>query len=127
MSDVPENLRYTKSDEWVRVEGNVGTVGLTDHAQEQLTDVVYVELPEVDSSVERGKELAVVESVKTAADIYSPVSGKVMEVNEALADSPELVNQEPYGGGWIARIELSDPEELEALLTPEGYKKKISE
>ena len=125
MSEIPADLKYTKTEEWARLEGNVVTVGLTDHAQEQLTDIVYVELPEVGTDTVKEKEFAVVESVKTAADVNAPVTGKVVEVNEALADSPELINQEPYANGWIAKIEISDPAEVDSLMTPEQYKEMI--
>ncbi len=121
MSDIPADLKYAKSHEWVRVEGDTAIVGVTDHAQDQLGDMVYVELPEVGSQYAAGDACAVVESVKAASDVYAPVSGEVVEVNEALADSPELVNQDAYGDGWIMRLKLSDPAELDGLMDADGY------
>jgi glycine cleavage system H protein len=122
MSDVPGDLKYTKSHEWVREDedGSV-LVGITDHAQSALGDLVFVEPPEAGSEVAAGDACAVVESVKAASDVYSPVTGEVTESNDALADSPELVNQDPYGDGWIMRIQLSDPSELGELLDAEAY------
>jgi len=125
MSNIPSDLKYTKSHEWVRVNGDTATVGITDHAQHELTDVVFVELPEVGRMVEAGKACAVVESVKTASDIYSPVSGEIVEQNQPVTDNPALVNTEPYAGGWFFKIKLSNPAELNALLSPEDYKKQI--
>jgi len=123
--NVPKNLKYTKSHEWVRVEGNLAVVGITDHAQHELTDVVYVETPAVDSRVEAGKECAVVESVKAASDIYAPVSGDVVAVNEELSSAPELLNQDPYDKGWMFKIKISDPGELNELLSPDDYSHHI--
>src|ERR1043165_8894544 len=125
MSNVPSDLKYAKSHEWVRVAGDAATVGITDHAQHELTDIVFVELPDVGRKVKAGEACAVVESVKTASDIYSPVSGEVVEVNKAAADDPALVNREPFGGGWFYKIKLSAPAELSSLLTPESYKAQI--
>ena len=125
MSNIPSDLKYTKSHEWVRVNGGTATVGITDHAQAELTDVVFVELPEVGRKVEAGKPCAVVESVKTASDIYSPVSGEIAEQNKPVTDKPDLVNTEPYAGGWFFKIKLSNPAELNALLSSEEYKKQI--
>ena len=125
MSNIPSDLKYTKSHEWVRVNGDTATVGITDHAQAELTDVVFVELPEAGRQVEAGKACAVVESVKTASDIYSPVSGEIVEQNQPVTDNPSLVNTEPYAGGWFFKIKLSNPAELNALLSPEAYKKQI--
>jgi glycine cleavage system H protein len=125
MSDIPADLRYAKSHEWVRVSGGMATVGISDHAQHELTDVVFVELPEVGKKVKAGEACAVVESVKTASDIYSPVSGEVSEVNKAAVDNPALVNTEPYAGGWFYKIKLSDPAELNSLLTPEQYGQQV--
>ncbi len=121
MSDIPADLKYAKSHEWVRVSGGVATVGISDHAQHELTDVVFLELPEVGRKVKAGEACAVVESVKTASDIYSPVSGEIMETNKAAVENPGLVNTEPYKNGWFYKIKLSDPAELNALLTPEQY------
>ena len=125
MSNVPSDLKYAKSHEWVRVSGDTATVGITDHAQHELTDVVFVELPAVMRQVKAGEACAVVESVKTASDIYSPVSGQVLEVNKAVVDNPALVNTEPYAGGWFYKIKLSNAGELGALLSPEDYMKQI--
>jgi glycine cleavage system H protein len=126
MANVPLDLKYAKSHEWVRVNGDVATIGITDHAQHELTDVVFVELPEVGRKIKAGEACAVVESVKTASDIYSPVSGEVTEANQAVVDDPALVNSEPYEDGWFYRIKLSNPAELSALLGPEQYKVQIS-
>lgn len=122
MSNIPSDLLYTSSHEWVKDEGdNIVTIGVTDHAQELLGDLVFVELPEVGDNIETGGEAGVVESVKAASDIYSPVSGEVIEVNEDLADSPETINEQPYDGGWIYKLKLSDATELDALLNEEAY------
>jgi glycine cleavage system H protein len=125
MSNVPADLKYAKSHEWVRVTGGVGTVGITDHAQHELTDIVFLELPAVGRKVKAGEACAVVESVKTASDIYSPVSGEIVEVNKAAVENPALVNTEPYSGGWFYRIKLSDAAEANALLGPEQYQGQI--
>jgi glycine cleavage system H protein len=124
---IPTNLRYTKSHEWVRVEGETAVIGITDHAQRELTDIVYVEPPHVGDNVEAGKECAVVESVKAASDIYAPVSGEVIAANAALADHPELVNQDPYGQGWLFHVKLADPPQVEELLRPDEYANHIGE
>jgi glycine cleavage system H protein len=121
MSEIPADLKYAKSHEWVRVSGGGATVGITDHAQHELTDVVFVELPAVGRKVKAGEACAVVESVKTASDIYSPVSGEITEINKAVVDNPALVNTEPYQNGWFFKIKLSDPAEVNALMTPEQY------
>ena len=122
MSEVRADLLYRESHEWVRKEGDgIVVVGISDHAQEQLGDMVYVELPEPGMSYEQGDACAVVESVKAASDAYAPVSGEVVEVNGALEDEPELVNNDPYGDGWMFRVQLSDPSELEGLLSAEAY------
>jgi glycine cleavage system H protein len=125
MANVPADLRYAKSHEWVRVAGGLATIGISDHAQHELTDVVFVELPEPGRKVKAGEACAVVESVKTASDIYSPVSGEVTEVNKAVTEDPALVNSEPYGGGWFYKVKLSDPAELNSLLGPEQYTAQI--
>lgn len=122
MSEVISGLKYIASHEWIRDEGDgTVTVGVTDHAQEALGDVVFVELPEVGNSVEAGDDAGVVESVKAASDIYSPVSGEIIAVNEDLEDAPETVNSSPYGDGWFFKIKLSDPAELESLLDADAY------
>ena len=119
--DVPDDLRYASSHEWARLEDGVVTVGVTDFAQQALGDVVFVELPELNSEVQSGVEAGVVESVKAASDIYAPVSGTVVAVNEALEDTPESVNEDPYGDGWFFKVEPDDPEELDELLDADGY------
>jgi len=116
---------YTESDEWVKVEDGVATVGITDYAQKKLRDIVGVELPEPGRRVKRGETVAAIESIKAAADVYAPVSGEVVEVNERLYDEPELLNRDPYGEGWMFRIKLEDPSELESLLPPEKYVERI--
>jgi glycine cleavage system H protein len=121
MSEIPADLKYVKSHEWVRVSGGVATVGITDHAQQELTDVVFLELPAVGRQVKAGEACAVVESVKTASDIYSPVSGEITEINKAAVDNPALVNTETYQNGWFFKIKLSNPGEVDALMTPEQY------
>src|SRR5437667_11687127 len=121
MSNIPSELKYAKSPEWARVPGDIATIGITDHAQHELTDVVFVELPETGKKIKAGEACAVVESVKTASDIYSPVSGEVTEANKAVVDDPALVNSEPYGDGWFYKIRLSNPDELKALLGPKEY------
>jgi glycine cleavage system H protein len=125
MSNVPSDLKYTKSHEWVRVSGDTATVGITDHAQHELTDIVFVELPEIGKQFKSGEATAVVESVKTASDIYSPVSGQILETNKAVVDNPALANTEPYAGGWFFKIKLSNPAELNVLLSPESYQAQI--
>src|SRR5258708_4123747 len=125
MSNVPSDLKYAKSHEWVRVSGDTATIGISDHAQHELTDIVFVELPQLKRELKLGDSCAVVESVKTASDIYSPVSGQVVEVNQAVVDNPALANTEPYAGGWFFKVKLSNPAELSGLLTPEDYQKQI--
>ena len=125
MSKVPADLKYTKSHEWVRVVGDTATIGITDHAQHELTDIVFVELPTVGDKVKAGEACAVVESVKTASDIYSPLSGEIIEANKSVVEDPALVNAEPYGEGWFYKIKLSNPGELDTLLAPDKYKAQI--
>ena len=127
MTNVPSDLRYARTHEWVRVSGDTATVGITDHAQHELTDLVFVELPAVGRQVKAGEACAVVESVKTASDIYSPLSGQVVEANQAVVDNPALVNGEPYGGGWFFKVKLSNPSELNNLLSPEAYAAQIGQ
>jgi len=124
--DVPASLKYTQEHEWTRLEGNRATVGITDYAQHQLGDVVYVELPAAGATVAAMKPFGVVESVKAASDLFSPVSGKVVEVNSALEDSPELVNQSPYEDGWMIVVELSNPAELDQLLSATAYSEFVA-
>ena len=126
MSEIPGYLKFLKSHEWARVEGNGRvTVGISDHAQGLLGDLVYVELPNVGDSVEAGNAVAVVESVKAASDVYSPLSGKVVEVNSALADKPETINEDAYGEGWLFVLESSDADQLAELLSPDDYAELI--
>jgi glycine cleavage system H protein len=125
MSAYPENYRYTKEHEWVRVDGDSGWIGITDHAQQELGDIVYVDLPKVGAKLEQGKTLGSVESVKAVSDIYAPVSGEVIEVNEALQTAPEKLNQDPHGEAWLVRIRLTAPDELNQLLSAADYQSYI--
>ena len=125
-ANVPGDLKYAKSHEWVRVSGDSAVVGISDHAQHELTDVVFVELPAAGRQLKAGESCAVVESVKTASDIYAPVSGEVVAANPQLAQHPDLVNTAPYGDGWFFKIKLADPGELDRLLSPEDYLKQIA-
>lgn len=127
MSDLPKELRYAATHEWVRLEGDVVTVGITDHAQEALGDVVYVELPEIGDRLHAADEAGVVESVKAASDIYSPVSGEVIAINEELEDAPQTINGDPYNDGWFFKIRISDKSELESLLTADEYLEALEE
>ncbi|HET7558527.1 MAG TPA: glycine cleavage system protein GcvH [Limnochordia bacterium] len=117
----PNELQYTAEHEWIRIEGETGTVGITDYAQSQLGDVVFVELPEVGAEFAKGEVFGVIESVKSVSDLYLPVSGRVVKVNEALIDAPEKINEQPYSDGWIVQIELTRPEEADDLLDAEAY------
>ncbi|HEY1496965.1 MAG TPA: glycine cleavage system protein GcvH [Candidatus Solibacter sp.] len=117
----PENFRYTKEHEWVLAEGGTGTVGITDHAQQELGDIVYVDLPKVGSQVEAGKSLGSVESVKAVSDIYSPVSGEVVEINQTLADAPETLNTDPHGAAWLVKIKLSGTTDIQNLMSAADY------
>jgi glycine cleavage system H protein len=121
----PENYRYTKEHEWVLVEGGAGTVGITDHAQQELGDIVYVDLPKVGTHLEQGKSLGSVESVKAVSDVYSPVSGDVVEINPALADKPESLNADPHGAAWLVKLKLSAPAEVEGLMSAADYQAYI--
>lgn len=127
MANTPEDLSYTKDHEWVRVKGNEATVGITDHAQNQLGDVVYVELPKVGDKFDASEPFGSVESVKAVSEIYMPLSGSVIEVNESLNDSPEQVNEDPYGDGWMIRIKIDNPAQVDALLTSIEYDDYIKE
>lgn len=128
MSNIPTDLRFASTHEWVRPEGdNIFTVGISDHAQELLGDMVFVELPDVGAVVGAGDDVAVAESVKAASDVYAPIGGEIVEVNEALEHSPELVNSDPYGEGWMFKIKAEDPEEVEGLFDAEGYENSIDE
>jgi glycine cleavage system H protein len=121
----PENYRYTKEHEWVLVEGGTGTVGITDHAQEELGDIVYVDLPKVGAVIEQGKSLGSVESVKAVSDVYCPVSGEVTEINPALADKPELLNSDPHGAAWLVKLKLSAPAQAQSLMSAAEYEAYI--
>lgn len=125
--EFPEELLYSEEHEWVREEGDQATIGITDYAQGQLKDVVYVDLPEVGSEFKKGETMGVIESVKTVADIFAPVSGKVIDKNLELKDHPEWVNTEPYGKGWLLRMELKEKDEIKKLLSSKAYQGKISE
>ena len=128
MSNIPTDLRFASTHEWVRSEGDgIFTVGISDHAQELLGDMVFVELPEVGAAVGAGDDVAVAESVKAASDVYAPITGEIVEVNEALENSPELVNSDPYGDGWMFKIKAEDPEEVDGLFDAEGYENSIDE
>lgn len=128
MSNIPKELRYASTHEWVRPEGDgIFTVGISEHAQDLLGDMVFVDLPDVGDQVSTGDDVAVAESVKAASDVYAPISGEIVEVNEGLEDSPELVNSDPYGDGWLFKIKADDPEEVEGLLDAEGYENSIDE
>ncbi|HEX3624021.1 MAG TPA: glycine cleavage system protein GcvH [Verrucomicrobiae bacterium] len=125
MSNLPSDLKYTKSHEWVRVAGDTATIGITDHAQQELTDIVFVELPAAGRQVKSGEPCAVVESVKTASDIYAPVSGVILDSNKSVVDEPALANTAPYAGGWFFKIKLSNPDELASLMSPQQYEAQI--
>ena len=127
MSNIPEQLRYATSHEWIKVDGDTGTVGITDHAQQELSDVVFVDLPKIGAKIATGAVVAVVESVKAASDIYSPVSGEVTEVNSDLVKHPELVNSDPFGAAWLYKLKLTAPAELDVLKNAEGYRLQIGE
>lgn len=127
MSNVPSELKFLSSHEWVLVEGDVATVGVSDHAQELLGDLVFVELPEVESTVAAGDSVGVIESVKAASDTYAPLSGEIIEVNTELEGSPERINDDPYGDGWMYRIRMEDPDEVETLLDADAYADAIAE
>ncbi len=125
--EFPKDLRYTKEHEWVRMEGNIATVGITDHAQDSLGDVVYLELPNDGVAVTKDETFGVVESVKAVSDLYSPISGTVIEINDALVDSPEVINSDPYGDAWMLKVEMTIPAEAKELLTADEYKKYVEE
>jgi glycine cleavage system H protein len=119
--NIPQNLKYTKEHEWARIEGNIVVVGVTSHAQEALGDVVFVELPKVGSTVTAGKQFGVIESTKAVSELYSPLTGKVVKVNDALTDNPQTINSDPYGAGWIIEVELSDTKEVAGLMDASAY------
>jgi len=126
MSDeVRDDLKYTETHEWVKLDGDKAKVGITDHAQSELTDIVFVELPEIGKELNKGEEICVVESVKSVSEIYAPVSGKIVNVNKKLEDEPEIINNNPYDDGWLVELEIKDKSELDSLLDAEAYKKLI--
>jgi glycine cleavage system H protein len=122
----PENLKYTNDHEWVKIDGNIATIGVTDHAASELGDVVYVDI-DMSGSVSKGDTLGTIEAVKTVADMFSPVSGSIVEINESLNDNPEVVNNDAYGDGWMVKIEISDPSELDELMDAKSYKESIGQ
>lgn len=124
--EIPQGLKYSKEHEWVATEGHVATIGLTDHAQDQLGEIVYLELPSVGDKVSKDDPFGVVESVKAVSDIYAPVSGKVVEINEDLPESPEVVNEDPYGDGWLIKVEMNDPSDLNELMDSEEYEELLA-
>ncbi len=123
----PDDLKYTKEHEWLRIENDIAVVGITDYAQSELGDIVYIEFPEKGSTFSQNDSMGTIEAVKTVADLYAPVSGEVVEVNEELADTPELVNQDPYEKGWMVKIKLNNPSEVDALLDSAAYKEHVAE
>jgi len=125
MTIYPEEFRYTKEHEWVKTEGDIGTIGITDHAQNALGDIVYVDLPKVGANIERGKTLGSVESVKAVSDIFAPVSGEVTQINESLASAPETLNSDPHGAAWLVKVRMSAPDEIKQLLSAQDYQTYI--
>ncbi len=125
--EFPEDLKYSKQHEWVLLEGNIATIGITDFAQDQLGDIVFVELPAVSDKVSKEDAFGVVESVKAVSDIFAPISGIVMEINDDLPDNPEIINEDPYGDGWLIKIEINDPEEIDELMTSVEYEEFVAE
>ena len=123
----PEGLKYTEDHEWVKVDGNVGLIGITDHAQSELGDVVFVDIEEDLEAVEKGEDFGTIEAVKTVADLYSPVTGKVLEVNTSINDDPEIVNQDPYGKGWMIKVEIEDLGDLDELMDVDAYKDHVGQ
>jgi len=123
--EVRNDLKYTETHEWLKLDDNTAKVGITDHAQDSLTDIVFVELPEIGKTVKKGEELCIVESVKSVSEIYSPVSGKISKVNKKLEDTPEIVNESPYDDGWLVELEIQDKSEIQALMDSDSYKKTI--
>jgi len=124
-NEIKNDLKYTETHEWLKLKGNLAQIGITDHAQSELTDIVFVELPEIGKQVKKGEELCIVESVKSVSEIYSPISGKVTKINDKLEDTPEKVNESPYEEGWLVEIEIQDKSEINSLLDADSYKKTI--
>ncbi len=127
MSEIPANLLYSKEDEWVLVDGDIATIGITDYAQDALSDIVYLELPDVGDALEIEAVFGVVESVKAASDLFAPISGEVTAINEELLDTPETVNEEPYGAAWMVKMKIADADQLSALMDAEAYQKYCDE
>ncbi len=123
--NIPEDLKYTQEHEWLKIDGNVAIVGITDHAQSELGDIVYIDIPDDINKVRKGESFGTIEAVKTVADLFAPLSGKVVSVNSSLNDNPDVVNKDPYGAGWIIKIEFSEPSEIDELMTPTQYKELI--
>jgi len=123
--ELRDDLKYTKEHEWIKIKGDVAVIGITDYAQAELTDIVFVELPEVGKEIKKGEELCVVESVKSVSEIYAPISGKIVKINDKLEDTPETVNESPYDDGWLVELEIKDKSEIDNLLDVESYKKTI--
>ena len=124
-NEIRDDLKYTKSHEWVKVKDSIAVVGITDHAQSELTDIVFTELPEIGKQIKKGEELCVVESVKSVSEIYAPVSGKIIKINTALEDAPEIINTSPYDDGWLVEIEVTDADEVSSLMSSSDYKKLV--
>lgn len=124
-NEIREDLKYTKNHEWIKIKNDIAAIGITDHAQTELTDIVFVELPELNKEIKRGEELCVVESVKSVSEIYAPLSGKVIKVNSKLDDSPEIINESPYDDGWLVEIKISDKSEISDLIDAKSYKEII--
>ena len=122
---LPNELKYTEDHEWVKVDGDIATIGITDHAQSELGDIIFIEFPEVNNRIEKTEPFGTIEAVKTVADLFAPISGKILEINEALEDSPELVNSDAYGEGWVVKVSVDNPNELKELLSSENYEKLI--
>lgn len=123
--NIPENLKYTKDHEWIKVDGEIGTIGITDYAQGELGDIIYIDVTTVEDNVNAGDTFGTIEAVKTVSDMYAPVSGKITEFNSGVNDNPAIVNQEPYGGGWLVKMEISNAGELDGLLSANEYKKLV--
>ena len=121
----PNELKYTEDHEWVKIDGDIAIIGITDHAQSELGDIIFIEFPEVNNRIEKTEPFGTIEAVKTVADLFAPISGKILEINEALEDSPELVNSDAYGEGWVVKVSIDNPNELKELLSSENYEKLI--
>jgi|TARA_B110000438_G_scaffold43356_1_gene43275 glycine cleavage system H protein len=121
----PNELKYTEDHEWVKIDGDIAIIGITDHAQSELGDIIFIEFPEVNNRIEKTEPFGTIEAVKTVADLFAPISGKILEINEALEDSPELVNSDAYGEGWVVKVSVDNPNELKELLSSENYEKLI--